>query len=156
MGGNRTLNRQPGRQKSLNSKNDYANVISQRIEDRTDLKLITLTQDQEERKDLKFVNKLPKTKKSVSKTLKGLSEEEKLVVIQRIRDYHNPMVSTVKEPKFKQFVAVLLQHYLSKEVESEAVLKHVQELGSKYGELYSALLKNKLSKIISVLESLKN
>lgn len=61
-------------------------------EEKVDLKLIKLSTEQENRKDLKFVYDLPETNKQAKKLLEKLSEEDKLIVLQRIRDYYNPIL----------------------------------------------------------------
>jgi hypothetical protein len=50
--------------------------------------------------------------KSVKALLEEKSEEDKLVIIQRIRDYYNPILEPKNADKFKQFVVCLTAYYL--------------------------------------------
>lgn len=64
------------------------------------------------RKDLKFVYTLPKAVKEVRSLLEEKSEEDKMVIIMRVRDYYNPILEPEHTDTFKQFVVCLIQHYL--------------------------------------------
>jgi hypothetical protein len=44
---------------------------------------------------------LPKTVKAVKELLKEVNEEDKLIIIQRIRDYYNPILEPEHTAKFK-------------------------------------------------------
>ena len=50
-------------------------------EDKKDLKIIELSEEQAGRKDLKFVYELPKTVKGIKEQIKQGSEEDKLIII---------------------------------------------------------------------------
>ena len=75
------------------------------------------------RKDLKSVYELPQSVKEVKKVLKKISDDkDKLLIIQRIRDYHNPLLDPKKEDNFKQFIVYLLTYYIQKDSDSKAIL----------------------------------
>jgi hypothetical protein len=125
-------------------------------EDKRDLKLIELNEDQQARNDLKFVYELPRSVKDVKKIIKGVSEDEKLVIISRIRDYYNPILEPQHTEKFKSFVLCLLLYFLQKDADSESLRQHLQELCSQHGVLFSTFLKSKLQKILTVIKELRD
>ncbi|TNV78133.1 hypothetical protein FGO68_gene6793 [Halteria grandinella] len=129
----------------------------QNREEKKDLKLIDLDSSQQDRKDIKFVFKLPQTTKSVKKLLEeAQSDGDKLIILQRVRDYYNPILEPKHTDKFKQFVVCLIAYYLQQDIESEAVCSHLKELCSQFGALFSAYLKSKLTKILQVLKELRD
>ena len=99
-------------------------------EEKKDLKIIDISSDQQNRNDLKFVYELPQNMKSVKAILDEKSEEEKLVIIQRIRDYYNPILEPKNTDKFKQFVVCLTAYYLQKDLNSDSLKQHLKELSS--------------------------
>jgi len=120
------------------------------------LKLITISEEQQSRKDIKVVYKLPKSVKSVSKLLKDHRDADKLLIVQRIRDYYNPIIEPQYAEEFKQFVVCLLQFYASLGLEDEAVMSHLQELCSQHGDLFSAFLQSKIRRVVEVLKELRS
>ncbi len=68
--------------------------------------------------------------KEVSKVLKDKSNDDKRVILMRIRDYYNPILEPENTDRFKQFVICLTSYYLQKDLESEAVREHLKELCS--------------------------
>lgn len=87
-------------------------------EDKRELQIIELTEAQTSRKDLKFVYELPKTVKGIKELLKDKNEEDKLIIIQRVRDYYNPILEPEHTDKFKQFTVCLISYFVSKDSES--------------------------------------
>lgn len=106
------------------------NDRSRQREEKKDLKIIDISSDQQNRNDLKFVYELPQNMKSVKAILDEKSEEEKLVIIQRIRDYYNPILEPKNTDKFKQFVVCLTAYYLQKDLNSDSLKQHLKELSS--------------------------
>jgi len=47
-----------------------------------------------------------------------------------------------------------LAYFLSKDAKSESILSHLKEFCSKFSELFAALLKNKLQKLLQILQGL--
>lgn len=91
---------------------------------------------------------MPQNAKEVRVLLLDKSEEEKLVIIQRVRDYYNPILDPQHISKFKQFIVGLITHYVQAERDSIIIKEHLQELCSQQGSLFSAFLKNKLAKVL--------
>jgi len=68
--------------------------------------------------------------------------------LQRIRDYHNPLLNPDLRQSFETFIHSLIGFYLSKN-QSKAVEIHLKELaGTAYGNVFAAFLKKKLSLIL--------
>ena len=61
----------------------------------------------------------------MAKLLSDHSEADKLLIVQRIRDYYNPIIEPQYSEEFKQFVVCLLQYFASLEREDEAVRSHL-------------------------------
>lgn len=125
-------------------------------EDKKDLKIVEITPEQQGRKDLKFVYTLPQTIKDVKNLLRDQPEEDKKIIVMRIRDYYNPIIEPKNTDKFKKFVVCLTSFYLQKDLESVAVREHLKELCSGYAILFSAFLKSKIKKILEVLKELND
>lgn len=92
--------------------------------------------------------------KGIKAILEEKSEEDKLVIIQRIRDYYNPILEPKNTDKFKQFVVCLTAFYLQKDLNSDSLKQHLKELSSQQGILFSAFLKNKIQKILEILKEI--
>ena len=73
---------------------------------------------------------LPQTIKSLKGIFEEKSEEDKLIIIQRIRDYYNPILEPKNNDKFKRFVVCLIAYYLQKDLQSESIKQHLKELSS--------------------------
>jgi hypothetical protein len=86
--------------------------------------------------------------KAVGKLLGDKSQEEQLVIVQRVRDYYNPILDPAHTDTFKQFVVSLIAFFLSHKLKSEALRSHLKELCSQFGGLFSAYLKKKLTKVL--------
>ena len=99
---------------------------------------------------------MPQNAKEVRALLADKSEEEKLVIIQRVRDYYNPILEPEHISKFKQFIVGLITHYVQTEKESVMIKEHLQELCSQQGSLFSAFLKNKLAKVLSIIKEIRD
>lgn len=106
------------------------NDRSRQREEKKDLKIIEIPTEQQNRSDLKFVYELPQTIKSLKGIIEEKSEEDKLIIIQRIRDYYNPILEPKNNDKFKQFVVCLIAYYLQKDLQSESIKQHLKELSS--------------------------
>lgn len=118
------------------------------------LKLIKLNDEQERTNRLKFVYELPQTLKDIKALLKEHNEEDQLIIIQRIRDYHNPDINPENEDKFTAFIVNLLRYYLKQQLLSKSILNHLKELCSQHGQIFASYLKNKLIKIVESIKML--
>lgn len=70
-----------------------------------------------------------------------------MIIIQRIREYHNPSANSGSEEKYTVFMINLLRYYLKNE-DKTSILNHLKELCSLHGSVFSSYLKNKLIKIV--------
>ena len=63
--------------------------------------MVEISEEQQKRSDIKFVYELPKKVKELKEIMRGKTEEDKLIIIQRIRDYYNPILEPEHTNKFK-------------------------------------------------------
>lgn len=71
-----------------------------------------MSEEQSGRKDIKFVFELPKTLEEVKELLTKRDEEEKLIILMRVRDFYNPILEPKYSDAFKQFIVCLLTYYV--------------------------------------------
>jgi hypothetical protein len=79
---------------------------------------------------LKYVYELPKTIKEMKELIGDKGDEERLIILMRLRDYYNPILEPEHTDKFKQFVVCLIAYYVQKDDKSPAIREHLQELCS--------------------------
>ncbi|CDW89226.1 nucleolar protein 14-like isoform x1 [Stylonychia lemnae] len=147
----RTFKKFQSRQEESDRNPSSAQMVSNK---QPDLKLVQLTDEQERNNKLKFVYELPKTLKELKQLLKDHSEDEQKIVVQRIREYHNPDANPDKSEQFKLFTMNLLRYYV-KYNSSQVILNHLRELCYQDGTIFASYLKNKLIKIIEGVQQIK-
>lgn len=79
-----------------------------------------------------------------------------MIILQRVRDYYNPILEPEHTDTFKHFVVCLIAYYLQNEVGSDIIKQHLKELCSQFGGLFSAYIKSKLTKVLQVIKELRD
>eukprot|EP00347_Sterkiella_histriomuscorum_P011158 403373534 len=164
----RTMTRQSKSQRQANSHQKFVkrnrdingdgNDADNADQKEKNLKLIKLTDQQEKTDKLKFVYDLPKTLKDLKVLLADQSEEDQMIIIQRIREYHNPEVNTKAEAaeKFTIFIINLLRYYLKQEKSPKSISKHLKELCSWNGSIFASYMKTKLVKVVQSIKMIRD
>lgn len=91
-------------------------VVEQETPKPTPLQLVTFTEEQEQSQATKVVKRLPTSTKELSKALKGAGKDpiERSLVIQRLRDFFNPILpeNVALGEDYKKFILSMLFAWL--------------------------------------------